>query len=73
MTAAAAQLTTHRSGSRVLRTAAVATLAVVATGLASLLLAAAILAAADGAGLDVHVPEPGPVPHPLVAPAGNDT
>ena len=72
MTATAAPLTTHPTGSRVLRTVGVAILAVVSVGLMSLLLAAAILAAADGAGLDVRVPEPGPMPHPVVAPAGND-
>ena len=72
MTATAAPLSTHRTGPHVLRTLAVAILSVLATGLASLLLAAAILGAADRAGVDVHVPEPGPMPHPLVAPAGND-
>ena len=73
MTAIAAPITIHRTGSsRAIHAVAVTIFSIVATGLASMLLAAAILAAADGAGIDVRVPEPGPMPHPSVAPAGLD-
>lgn len=73
MTATAAPVTVTRPhSSRALHAVGVAILSVVATGIMSLLLAAAILGAADRAGIDVQVPEPGPVPHPIVAPAGHD-
>jgi hypothetical protein len=38
----------------------------------SLCVAIGVMGAADVAGVDVRVPEPGPIPAPLVAPAGLD-
>lgn len=38
----------------------------------SVCVAIGVMGAADLAGVDVGVPEPGPVPAPLVAPAGLD-
>lgn len=61
-----------RPVSRVLHAAASAVMLAAWAIAVSLCVAIGVMGAADLAGVDVRVPKPGPMPAPLVAPAGLD-
>jgi hypothetical protein len=72
MTTAVATATRQRRERATMpRFATVLLVAEIVIGVA-LVVALAVIGAADAAGLDLLVPEPGPMPAPIVAPAGLD-